>query len=129
MIRSTGYQGMTIAGLIWGLCVFHICRFFEEPPYWLSLCAGAAVFLIAFVFRNIHQREIACEGDELVIMDGKNETRIHKDRIRNYSIKRISSLSLQITKQDDEVFSIPIDGYFSESRVVGVLESLGIRKA
>lgn len=64
----------------------------------------------------------------MVISDEGEEIRIHKNQILFYKIERISSLNLRITLRDQEVIRMPIDGFFSERRIVGVFETLGITK-
>jgi hypothetical protein len=128
MNRITGYQGMTIAGIFWGVAVFFVFKIFDTSPYWISALGGLAVFFIAFLFRNVYRRSIGTEGDDLVISDGDTVTRVPKDQILSYKIERISSLNLRITMRDQKVVSIPIDGFFSESQIVGILDSLGIGK-
>jgi hypothetical protein len=128
MSRVTGFQGMTIAGIFWGFIVFFVIKIFDTPPYWVSLLGGFAVFLIAFLFRNIHRRSIGSEGDDLFISDGDDVKRIPKDQILFYKIERIRSLNLRITTRDHEIVSVPINGFFSEREIVRVFDSLGIAK-
>ena len=126
MNRATGSQNMIIAGIFWGFVLFFVFKIFDQPPYWMSFCGGATVFLFAFLFRRVAQRSIYIEEDTLVITGEKDVIRLQKDSIQFYEISKICAYELRISLKDGETVSIPIDGFFSEGKIKDIFGTLGI---
>ena len=126
MKMSTGSHEALMIGCVSGMLVFALLEMSGQSPLWVSCGVFMLVFGIAFPFIRIHRRSISVEDAVLILSHGNNETRLQKSEIESYLISKMNRYEISFFLFSGEAVVMPIQGFFSEQRIIEILDSLGI---